>query len=47
MKKNICHCGKEMEFESDFIPGIEEHEDYFKCPDGHKIGYYEAIDGET
>lgn len=38
-KKIICHCSREMAFH------VEE-DTYFKCPDGHKIGYYEAVGRE-
>lgn len=40
-QKIVCHCEKEMA-----LAGIEEDDTYYKCPDGHKIGYYEAIGRE-
>lgn len=43
-RKMICFCGKEMKFDSILIPGIEESEDFYTCPVGHKIPYYDAIE---
>ena len=45
MAEVICECGKQMEFDSIVIPGIEECEDSFVCECGIKKGYYEATEG--
>lgn len=45
MQEIMCERGKQMEFDSVIIPGVEEYEDFFKCDCGKKVDYYTALEG--